>query len=140
MGQGQCLRATDQEVVFRYQLQGKAAAGLSHAVCLQQRAMVSPVRFVVPLLLAATCARAELHFTFQSQESDLDGVKLHQLVFSDGDGQLKYAPPRDWQYFGDENSLRLLPPRGQSGEATVTRTKLQQPQKFDEVTMKRLAE
>jgi hypothetical protein len=102
--------------------------------------MVSPVRFVVPLLLAASCARAELHFTFQSQDSDLDGVKLHQLVFSDGDRQVKYAPPRDWQYFGDENRLRLVPPRGQTGEATVTRTKLQQPQKFDEVTMKRLAE
>ena len=102
--------------------------------------MVSPVRFVLPLLLATTCARAELHFTFQTQESDLDGVRLRQLVFSDGNRQVKYAPPRGWQYFGDDNSLRLLPPPGKAGEATVTRTKLQQPQKFDDVTMKRLAE
>src|SRR5262252_1968078 len=101
--------------------------------------MVSPVRLALPLLLLfGFSARAELHFTFQTQESDLDGVKLHQLVFSDGGKQVNYQPPRGWQYFGDDSSLRLLPPHGEQGEAIVTQTKLIQPQKFDDATMKRL--
>jgi hypothetical protein len=102
--------------------------------------MVSAIRPLLLLLLAAGSVRAELHFTFQLQETDLDGVKLRQLVFSDGGKSIRYGPPRGWQYFGDEDRLRLLPPGGQSGEALVTRTKLVQPQVFDESTMRRLTE
>jgi hypothetical protein len=103
--------------------------------------MVPPVKLALALLLLfGFSARAELLFTFQSQESDLDGVKLHQLVFLDGGKQVSYAPPRGWQYFGDDNTLRLTPPHGQPGEAIVTKVKLIQPQKFDEATMKRLSD
>ena len=101
--------------------------------------MVSPVRVVIALLLLGVNARAELHFNFQLQESDLDGVKLRELVFSDAGKRVTYEPPRGWQYFGDENALRLMPPPGHTGEGLVTRIKLAQPEKFDDVTMKRLA-
>jgi hypothetical protein len=102
--------------------------------------MVSSVRFTLALLLSVICVRAELHFTFQNQESDLDGVKLHQLVFTDGGKHITYAPPRGWQYFGEEDRLRLLPPAGKPGEALIFRIPLQQPQVFDERTTKSLAD
>jgi hypothetical protein len=102
--------------------------------------MVSSVRLILLLVLSACTARGELHFTFQLQEVELDGVKLRQLVFSDGGKRVSYGPPRGWQYFGDEDRLRLLPPTGQAGEAIVTKIKLPQPQSFDDATMKRLTE
>jgi hypothetical protein len=102
--------------------------------------MVPSVRILFVLLLFPLCAGAELHFTFQSGEFDLEGVKLRQLVFTDGAKQITYSPPRGWQYFGDEDRLRLIPPPGQLGEAIVTRTKLSQPQLFDDATMKHLVE
>lgn len=105
--------------------------------------MVRSVRIALPpllLLLFTGLARADLNFTFQTSEFDLDGVKLQQLVFADGNRQITYTPPRGWQYFGDQDRLRLLPPAGQPGDAAVTRTKLLQPQVFDDATMKRLTE
>jgi hypothetical protein len=102
--------------------------------------MVPAIRVVLLHLLLVGCVQAELRFTFQLQETDLDGVKLRQLVFLDGDKQVKYAPPRGWQYFGGEDQLRLLPPAGQPGEAVISRTKLTQPQVFDNATAKRLTD
>lgn len=102
--------------------------------------MVSSVRLVLPLLLFGICAKADVHFTFQSHDSELDGVKLHQLVFQADGKQVFYEPPRGWQYFGQEDRLRLVPPPGQQGEAFVSSRPLPQPQSFDEPTMKRLAE
>jgi hypothetical protein len=101
--------------------------------------MVSSVRSLFfLLLLLANSARAELHFNLRVQETELDGIKLRQLAFSDGGKLVTYGPPRGWQYFGEDDRLRLLPPAGQPGEALIIRTKLPQPQAFDEPTMKRL--
>jgi hypothetical protein len=102
--------------------------------------MVSTIRTLLLYLTFAGCAHAELRFTFQVQETDLDGIKLRQLVFSDGLKQVSYAPPRGWQYFGGDDRLRLLPPAGQPGEAVISRTKLVQPQVFDDATIKRLTD
>jgi hypothetical protein len=103
--------------------------------------MVPSVRsLLLLLLLVAGSARAELRFSFRLQETELDGVKLRQLVFSDGGKLVTYGPPRGWQYFGEDDRLRLLPPAGQPGEAVVTRARLVQPQAFDEPTMKRLTD
>ena len=102
--------------------------------------MVPAIRRFLLYLAFAGCVQGELRFTFQSQESELDGVKLRQLVFSDGTKQVSYAPPRGWQYFGGDDRLRLLPPAGQPGEAIISRTKLAQPQVFDDATLKRLTD
>jgi len=102
--------------------------------------MVSAIRNLVLYLALAGCARAELQFTFQLQETDLDGIKLRQLIFSDGAKPVSYAPPRGWQYFGGDDRLRLLPPAGQPGEAVICRTKLAQPQVFDDATIRRLTD
>jgi hypothetical protein len=102
--------------------------------------MVPSIRPLILLLLLTGSGRAELHFSFQIHETDLDGVKLRQLVFSDGGKTVSYGPPRGWQFFGEEDRLRLLPPAGQPGEAVVNRTKLVQPQTFDQATMKRLTD
>lgn len=102
--------------------------------------MVSAVRFILLFLVFVSSAQAELRFTFQLQETDLDGIKLRQLVFSDAGKRVCYAPPRGWQYFGDDDRLRLIPPAGQPGEALITRMKLPQPQVFDDATMKRLTD
>jgi hypothetical protein len=102
--------------------------------------MVPSIRLITLLVLLAGSARAELHFNFQIHETDQDGVKLRQLFFLDGDKTVSYGPPRGWQFFGAEDRLRQLPPAGQPGEALVIRTKLLQPQTFDEATMKRLTD
>lgn len=104
--------------------------------------MVSSIKAVAftAVLLSATAARAELHFTFQTSEYEVEGVKGRQLVFADAGKQITYAPPRGWQYFGDPERLRLLPPSGQPGEALVSRIRLEVPQTFDDLTTKRLTD
>ena len=102
--------------------------------------MVHSIKIVLPALLIAGIARADLDFNFQTSEYDLDGVKMHQLVFADGTKHVTYTPPRGWQCFGDPDRLRLTPPVGQAGDGVVTRMKLPAPQVFDEATMKRLAD
>jgi hypothetical protein len=92
------------------------------------------------VLVFSSCAQAELRFTCQSQEYELDGVKLRQLVFTDAGKRVIYTPPRGWQYFGDEDRLRLSPPSPQPGEGVISRTKLVQPQTFDDATIKRLTD
>jgi hypothetical protein len=102
--------------------------------------MVPSVRIALALLFSVTCAQAELHFTFENQEYDLDGVKLRQLVFTDGAKHIAYTPPRGWQYFGQEDRLRLLPPSGKPGEGLIFRIPMPKPQPFDERTTKSLAD
>ena len=102
--------------------------------------MVHSIKTLLPALLLAGIARADVHFNFQTSEYDLDGIKMHQLVFADGIKQITYTPPRGWQYFGDPDRLRLTPPVGQPGDGQVTRAKLPAPQLFDEATMKRLTD
>ena len=85
-------------------------------------------------------ARADLQLTPKLSEYELDGVKLKELEFADDGMAVTYQSPRGWDYSGNSNQLTLRPPGKPHAEATITRTRLEQPGKFDEESLKRLVE
>jgi len=91
-------------------------------------------------LLFIASARADLQLTPKLVEYELDGAKLQQLVFPDGERRITYTPPTGWQYSSSNSNLFILHPGGGRGEATITRTSLARPETFDDQTIKRLSE
>lgn len=89
-------------------------------------------------LLLASIGQAELQLTPTVDEYQLDGAKLKQLAFHDGDKKITYQSPRGWGYSGSTTQLTLHPPNKNQAEATVTRIPLSQPGQFDDDTLKKL--
>lgn len=97
--------------------------------------MVRSLAFLVAL--AATSARADLQLTPEPSEYELEGVKLKQLLFHDGQKPVTYQSPRDWDYSGSANQLALHPPGKAQAQATVSKVALAQPGTFDEASLKK---
>jgi len=95
-------------------------------------------RLAVALCLCAGPALADLELTPEPTNYNLDGARLQQWVFHDGNQRVTYAPPRGWRYSGGGDRLLLSPPSRADAEAAISRIKLPEPQTFDEPTMKRL--
>lgn len=89
-------------------------------------------------VLLTASARAELLLSPRISEYVLDGVKLSQLAFSDGDITVTYQAPRGWEYSGNATQLTLRPPNKAQAEATITKIPLPKPGTFDEVSLKQL--
>jgi hypothetical protein len=103
--------------------------------------MGSAVRFGLGIvILLAGSAYAGLELTPQSEEYELEGVKLHQLVFNDGGHRVTYAPPRKWTYSGGGNRFVLRPASESNAEAVITVSNLSRPETFDAATIKRLSD
>ena len=100
--------------------------------------MVRPLAQVLVAAFLVTSIHAELRLTPRIDEYDLDGVKLHQLAFSDGDKKVTYQSPQGWEYSGSATQLTLHPPNKTQAEATITRISLPEPGKFDEESLKKL--
>lgn len=98
------------------------------------------IRTSAVLISLASFAYADLNLTPRVEEYQLDGVKLRQLVFTDGDRRVTYTPPRKWDYSGGGNRLALRPASAPTAEATITVGKLSQAGVFDEATTKRLSD
>lgn len=88
--------------------------------------------------LLITSARADLDLTPKLSEYELDGVRLKQLAFSDGNGIVTYTPPRGWDYSGSVAQLVLRPPSKSQAEAKITKVTLSGPASFDEETINKL--
>ena len=86
----------------------------------------------------AILARAELRLAPQLEQYELDGVKLEQLVFTDGQRRITYAPPRNWKYSSDGNRFFLHPASNPAAEAVISVTKIPSAEVFDEATIKQL--
>lgn len=101
--------------------------------------MVRPliVAFASSLLLAAI-AKGELQLTPTVDEYVLDGAKLKQLAFFDGDQKVTYQSPRGWNYSGTATQLTLHPPNKQQAEATIARVSQSDQTQFDDETLKKL--
>ena len=101
--------------------------------------MVRPViiAFVASLLLADV-AKTELVLTPTVDEYVLDGAKLKQLAFFDGDRKVTYQSPRGWDYSGSATLLTLHPPNKPQAEATIARVSRVDQTQFDEETLKKL--
>jgi hypothetical protein len=99
--------------------------------------MGDAIRISAILISLAGLAFADIDFTPRVQEYDLDGVKLSQLVFADGNQNVTYAPPRKWEYSGGGNRL-VLHPSESPAEAVITTTKLARPEALDDSVTKRL--
>ncbi len=100
--------------------------------------MVTPIRLTLVLALLACSASAKLDLTPGESEKELDGAKVHQLVFLDGAQRITYAPPRGWQYSGGGNRLGLRPASVPDAEASISVVDLPEPQPFDTATTKKL--
>ena len=101
--------------------------------------MVRPViiAFVASLLLADV-AKTELVLTPTVDEYVLDGTKLKQLAFLDGDKKVTYQSPRGWDYSGSATQLTLHPPSKPQAEATIARVSRVDQTQFDEETLKKM--
>ncbi len=102
--------------------------------------MGSAVRVGVALISFASLTRADLELTPRVEEYDLEGVKLKQLTFADGEKRVIYTPPKKWEYSGGGNRFVLHPVTESTAEAVITVSKTQHPEVFDEATTKRLCE
>lgn len=91
------------------------------------------------LVFVAT-ARAELQLTPSISEYELDGVKLKELAFPDGDKKVLYQQPHGWEYSGSANQLTLRPPNKTQVEATITKTPMAEAGKFDDESVKKLVD
>ncbi len=57
-----------------------------------------------------SAAEAGLDFSPQVESYQLEGIKMSQLAFSNGDNpKATYQPPRDWKYSGGSDRLDLQP-------------------------------
>jgi hypothetical protein len=89
-------------------------------------------------LLLAGIAQAELQLTPSVDEYVLDGVKLKQLAFPDGDRKVTYQSPHGWDYSGTATQLTLHPPNKPQAEATITRIPRSDQSQFDDETLRKL--
>lgn len=85
-------------------------------------------------------ARADLQLTPTLGDYDLDGVRMQQLLFPDGEKKVLYTPPRGWDYSANGGRLILRPSHGGNAEAEIKVIKLAGPQVFDDATMKQLSD
>jgi hypothetical protein len=102
--------------------------------------MGSAIRIGAVFFSLATLAHAELDLTPRVEEYELDGIKRRQLVFTDGERHITYAPPRNWEYSGGGTRFVLHPRTASSAEASITVSKLPRPEVFDAITIKRLCD
>jgi hypothetical protein len=102
--------------------------------------MVSRAVKLAICLFSITSARAELNLAPEVAEYELDGVKMHRLVFADGPERITYSPPNGWEYSRRDSQTLVLRPHGMRGEATITRLAVARRESFDDETIKHLTE
>ena len=100
--------------------------------------MGASLRLILIGTFCVSTARAELRLTPSIDEFELDGAKLKQLAFSDGDKKVTYQSPRGWDYSGSATQLTLRPPKKAQASATITRIPLSAPGNFEEENLKKL--
>jgi hypothetical protein len=92
-------------------------------------------------VLAASVVRADLQFDAKVADYELEGMKLKELVFSDGSGKkITYSPPNGWSWSGNLTKLTLWPNHVPQAAGTISRQALSQPGTFDAESVKRLTE
>ncbi|HST29228.1 MAG TPA: hypothetical protein VLK27_00125 [Chthoniobacterales bacterium] len=65
---------------------------------------------------------------------------MHRLAFSDGQTEITYTPPKNWDYSGSGNHFSLRPHSVSGADAEITVNKLSGGGDFDEEATKRLCE
>lgn len=80
------------------------------------------VRRSVTLLAfaAAVCADAAVDLRPQPHTFELEGVKIADIAFKNGEGLVTYSPPSGWRLAGSETELQLSPSTAQA-EARISR-------------------
>jgi hypothetical protein len=89
-------------------------------------------------LFLTGAARAELHLNPRPATYEVDGVKLSKVIFTDGNNEITYVPPRGWECTGSSSELMLRPKDKCQAEAIITKLPLPQESVFDETTTKNL--
>lgn len=102
--------------------------------------MVHAIRVAAALVTTAGLAYADLDLTPRQQDYELEGITMRQVVFTDGQKQITYAPPRGWEYSGNGNHFVLHPRLVSGANAEITVNKLSGLGAFDEQTVKHLCD
>jgi hypothetical protein len=89
-------------------------------------------------LLLSAIVQAELQLVPSVDEFELDGARLKQLAFQDGDRKVTYQSPHGWDYSGSPTQLTLHPPKKSQAEATIARVSRSDQPRFDDETLKKL--
>lgn len=101
--------------------------------------MVRPLALVLVVgAFLIVSMRADLQLSPVVDEYEMEGIKLKQLAFSDGNKKVTYQSPRGWNYSGSANQLTLHPPNKAQAEATITRVSLPEEGRFDDEGLKTL--
>jgi hypothetical protein len=88
--------------------------------------------------LAVGAAQATLPLTPTLDEVELDGTKLTQLAFRDGETKVTYQPPRSWEYHGSATQLTLRPPAKTQAEAVIVSVPMAEPIALEGEPLKKL--
>jgi hypothetical protein len=99
--------------------------------------MVRSLIFACCLFLSAS-AQAELQLVPSVDEFVLDGARLKQLAFRDGDRKVTYQSPHGWDYSGTATQLTLHPPHKLDAEATIATIPRTDQSPFDDEALKKL--
>jgi hypothetical protein len=86
-------------------------------------------------------ALSALDFSPQLEAFNMEGIKMSQLVFSNGTKEkAMYQPPVGWKYAGDQNSLDLTPEDVTQARATITKWPATTPVSFGPEGRKQLVQ
>jgi len=99
--------------------------------------MVRSLIFACCLFLSAS-AQAELQLVPSVDEFVLDGARLTQLAFRDGDRKVTYQSPHGWKYSGTASQLTMYPPNKTQAEATIATISRPDQSQFDDETLKKM--
>ncbi len=128
-------------MVLRHELQNEPASGYVDGLQLYQRQMVNALkRGLLVICFSASTTYAALELTPTIDEFMLDGVKIQQLAFRDGEKKITYQPPRQWDYRGSGDRLVLHPPGKTQAEAVIVRLTIAKPVGFDAEGAKKLVD
>jgi hypothetical protein len=96
--------------------------------------------WLIGFALVSGSALGAIDFTPTVGERVLDGIKFSQLIFHEDGRKLIYEQPRGWKYSGSSTQISFTPPNTLQAEAVIEQSRLEEPQNFDEETMKMLQE
>ena len=103
--------------------------------------MVHAIRHSLLLSCLLVCAaRADIDLTPRPSVYLAEGIRMPNLLFSDGKNQIAYTPPADWKCEGDASRLLLLPKNKIQAEASIEKAPAPITPAFDEDGMKKLTQ
>jgi hypothetical protein len=88
-------------------------------------------------MMTGAAVRAEVDLTPVESSYELDGAKLSNVLFRDGEQQITYNPPHNWRLSGSGPRLTLVPNATANADAHVEVKALNSALPFEEANVKK---